>query len=189
MAGRDADLFLRAGRGDVAAFGEVVRRYEVRVRAVLSRLLDDDRDVEEAAQDVFVQAWRNLPGFRGDAAPFTWLYRIAVNEALQRVRRRRVETVPLDDSLTHPATASPAAAGPPARAEGRELRDFLVARIRALPMEYRAPLVLRDVEGLSQAEVAEALGISLAAAKGRIHRARMKLREEIEEWRAGLPPG
>lgn len=182
MEDSDTDLLSRARAGDITAFAEFVRRFEVRVRAVLARLLDDDRDVEEAAQDVFVQAWRNLDRFRGDAAPFTWLYRIAVNEALQRARRRRLETIPLEELSA--AGAGPAAPGPtpPTAAENRELREFLINRIRALPIEYRAPLVLRDVEGLSQPEVAEALGISVAAAKSRIHRARMRLREELDVW-------
>jgi RNA polymerase sigma-70 factor (ECF subfamily) len=81
-------LLKRAQEGDLDAFGEFIRVCERRVRAVLSRLLDDPRDVDEAAQDTFVQAWRHLDRFRGEAAPFTWLYRIAVNEALQRARRR-----------------------------------------------------------------------------------------------------
>ena len=85
----DVELVERAQTGDLEAFGEFVCRYERRVAVVLARLLDDERDVEEATQDVFVQAWRSLERFLGDAAVFTWLYRIAVNEALMRRRRRR----------------------------------------------------------------------------------------------------
>ena len=169
--GDDAELVGRARTGDVEAFAELVRRYERRVGAVLYRLLDDPRDVEEAVQDVFVQAWRNLDRFRGEAALFTWLYRIAVNEALMRRRRRRPVLEPLEDA--------------PDRAQDEpdaELGAFLVARLRALPFEYRAPLVLRDVEGLSNQEVADVLGLSLAAAKSRIHRARMQIRAELEAW-------
>jgi len=95
----ETDLLTQAQAGDVAAFERFVRLFERRVRGLLSRLLSDERDIEEAAQDTFVQAWRNLSRFRGDAAPFTWLYRIAVNEALQRSRRRRLETQPIDEEV------------------------------------------------------------------------------------------
>ena len=179
----ESALVAAARAGDLDAFAELVRRMEPRVRALLSRLLDDEREIEEATQDVFVQAWRNLDRFRGDSAVFTWLYRIAVNEALQRLRRRRVHIVELDEAeLSASAERSPAEA-----AAGAELRAFLHARIRRLPFEYRVPLVLRDIEGLSNDEVAAAMGISVAAAKSRIHRARMRLRADLEDWERGRP--
>ena len=184
-AQEETTLLLEAQAGDLAAFERFVRLFERRVRGLLSRLLSDERDVEEATQDTFVQAWRNLSRFRGDAAAFTWLYRIAVNEALQRARRRRLETRPLEDDVLdyqHGATGS--RPRPPHQlAEEHETQMFLLDRVRQLPIDLRAPLVLRDIEGWSNQEVAEILELSLAAAKSRIHRARMKLREELE---AGL---
>jgi RNA polymerase sigma-70 factor, ECF subfamily len=185
----DAALLIRAQSGDLAAFEEFVRRFERRVRGLLARILDDQRDVEEAAQDTFVQAWRHLDRFRGDAAPFTWLYRIAVNEALQRMRRRELPTVSVDQvpGLDLEVEPGPTRRAPAAdvEAENRELLAFLAERVRALPPEFRAPLVLRDIEGLSNREVAEVLGLSLAAAKSRIHRARMAIRRELEAWQPG----
>jgi RNA polymerase sigma-70 factor (ECF subfamily) len=169
-------LLEAASRGDLDAFAAFVRHFERRVRGVLFRLLDDERDVEEATQDTFVQAWRNLDRFHGEAAPFTWLYRIAVNEALMRRRRRRLETVELEDARSC-AEDSVAASG--------ELSAFLVEQIRALPIDHRAALVLRDVEGLSSEEVARVLDISVAAAKSRIHRARMTIRAALEARQAG----
>ncbi len=170
----------RAREGDLDAYAEFVRMFERRVRVLLSRLLDDARDVDEAAQDTFLKAWRSLEHFRGDSAPFTWLYRIAVNEALQRLRRRRLDSRPFDELesevLPHPA------AGPDAVAESHEARAFLEARLRALPLDLRAPLVLRDVEGLSNDEVATVIGLSVAATKSRIHRARMRIRAEFQAW-------
>jgi RNA polymerase sigma-70 factor, ECF subfamily len=163
----DEDLLAKARAGDLEAFAELVRRYERRVRSVLARLLDDERDIEEAAQDVFVQAWRSLSTYRGDAELFTWLYRIAVNEALMRKRRKRVAVAELDEGVV--------GASEPTVDEG-----WLLGRIRALPDELRLPLVLRDVEGLSNQEVADVLELSLAAAKSRIHRARMQIRAELE---------
>src|SRR3990170_6649782 len=107
MSESESSLLARAREGDVDSFAEFVRLFERRVRAVLGRLLDDERDVDEAAQDTFVQAWRTLGRFRGEAAPFTWLYRIAVNEALQRNRRRRLDTQPLEQAADLETRVSP----------------------------------------------------------------------------------
>jgi RNA polymerase sigma-70 factor (ECF subfamily) len=178
----DAELIERAKAGDLDAFAELVRIHEHRVRAVLYRLLDDERDVEETTQDCFVQAWRHLHRFRGDSAVFTWLYRIAVNEALRRLRRKRVPLADLADVEQTEPRVAPAGSDPEGAVEAGELRSFLAGRIRALPLEYRAPLVLRDLVGLSNQEVADVLDVSLAAAKSRIHRARMQVREELERW-------
>jgi RNA polymerase sigma-70 factor (ECF subfamily) len=185
----EAALLARAREGDLDAFAEIVRRFERPVRALLGRLLDDERDVAEAAQDTFVQAWRNLDRFRGDAAPFTWLYRIAVNEALQRARRKRPPVSPLDEVEGQGGEAVADASGqrdlPELAAEHRELTDLLGRRLRALPFDLRAPVVLRDVMGWSNQEVADALRLSLPAAKSRIHRARMQLRADLEPWLRG----
>jgi RNA polymerase sigma-70 factor, ECF subfamily len=183
----ETDLLMRAQAGDVAAFERFVRLFERRVRGLLGRLLSDERDVEEAAQDTFIQAWRNLSRFRGDAAPFTWLYRIAVNEALQRTRRKRPETRPIEGEVLDVLEHERRPAGSPPRPvdlefEEREAQAFLLEQVRRLPFELRAPIVLRDIEGWSNQEVADMLELSLAATKSRIHRARMKLREELEQW-------
>ena len=183
----DSALLVRAQTGDLAAFEQFVRLFERRVRALLGRILDDQRDVEEAAQDTFVQAWRHLDRFRGDAAPFTWLYRIAVNEALQRTRRKRLDTQPLEDEKLdrledRDAPGTPRPLPPDVAAENAEVQAFLAARLRRLPSGLRIPVVLRDVEDWSNQEIADALELSLPAAKSRIHRARMRLRYELEIW-------
>lgn len=187
MTDKESDLLMQAQAGDVAAFERFVRLFERRVRGLLGRLLSDERDVEEAAQDTFVQAWRNLSRFRGDAAPFTWLYRIAVNEALQRTRRKRPETRPIEGEVLDVLEHERRPAGSPPRPvdlelEEREAQAFLLEQVRRLPFELRAPIVLRDIEGWSNQEAADILELSLAATKSRIHRARMKLREELEQW-------
>jgi RNA polymerase sigma-70 factor, ECF subfamily len=186
MADRDDQALLAQAReGDVDAFAELVRRYEHRIRVVLLRLLDDERDVEEATQDCFVQAWRNLHGFRGDAAVFTWLYRIAVNQALARLRRKRLPTTGIEEVPERIRVATGSTPVPQDTAEAGELEAFLAGRIQALEPKYRAPLVLRDVIGLSNQEVADILELSLAAAKSRIHRARMQIRQELVRWERG----
>ena len=189
MGGTDSDqdppavaageLLAKAKTGDLEAFAEFVHTFERRIRAVCYRVLDDPRDVDEAVQDTFVQAWRNLDRFRGDAAPYTWLYRIAVNEALMRRRRKTLPTTELQETTVSGGEDELTAA---------DARAFLIQRLRALPVEYRTAVVLRDVEGLSNGEVARVLRISLAAAKSRIHRGRMQLRAELERWERGETP-
>ena len=173
MALTERELLEQAKDGDLEAFAEFVRIFERRIGTVLYRLLDDAREVDEAVQDTFVQAWRNLERFRGDAAPYTWLYRIAVNEALMRRRRKTLPTSELQETMVAGGEDAFAAA---------DARAFLIERLRQLPIDYRTAVVLRDVEGLSNEEVAKALEISLAAAKSRIHRGRMQLREALERW-------
>ena len=190
MHEHEAILLARAREGDLDAFAEFVRLFERRIRAVLSRLLDDERDIDEAAQDTFVQAWRNLHRFRGEAAPFTWLYRIAVNEALQRTRRKRLEVTPLDSADIEQWAEGGLGRAPAADvvAADREALAFLTARIRALPEEARVPLVLRDVEGWSYEDVAATLDLSVPAVKSRIHRARLELGRDYAAWRGDLGP-
>lgn len=182
----DAELVARARDGDLDAFAELVRRHEQHVRTILFRLLGNERDAEEATQDAFVQAWRNLDRFRGEAAVFTWLYRIAVNEALGRLRRKRPATTGLD-AAAEQELAGPSEEEPDRAAELNELHGYLAVRIRELPFEYRAPLVLRDVLGLSNDEVAAVLELSVPAAKSRIHRARMRIREDLDRWEQDRP--
>jgi RNA polymerase sigma-70 factor (ECF subfamily) len=176
----DAELVRLAQEGDLDAFAEIVRRHEHRLRVVLLRILDDPRDVEEAVQDCFVQAWRNLGRFRGEAALFTWLYRIGVNAALGRRRRREHALTSLESIESEGAGHVPHEVVPEAAVEAGDARDRVVAALARLPFEYREAVVLRDVVGLSNEEVARALDVSLAAAKSRIHRGRLQLRDHLE---------
>ena len=176
----DGVLLAAARQGDIDAFTEIVRRYEHRLRPVLRRILDDSRDVDEATQDLFVQAWRNLDHYRGDAAVFTWLYRIGVNEALARRRRKRLDTVDLDSPSAAAVHDTRGEIQPQRSAEMSDTRDHVHAALAALPFDYREAVVLRDLAGLSNEEVADALDLSIAAAKSRIHRGRMQLRELLE---------
>src|ERR671936_2462788 len=147
MAVSERELLDQARDGDLDAFAEFMRVFERRIRAVCYRLLDDARDVDEAVQDTFLQAWRNLDRFRGDAAPYTWLYRIAVNEALMRRRRKSMPTSELQGTTVSGGEDAYAAA---------DAGALLIERLRALPVVYRAAIVLRDIEGLSNEEVAQA---------------------------------
>lgn len=176
----DAELVRLAQAGDVDAYAEIVRRHERQLRVVLLRILDDARDVEEAVQDAFVQAWRNLDRYRGEAALFTWLYRIGVNTALARRRRKGLATVDIAALEGSEASRVNPWPGPEAAAEAADLRALVLAALAELPFELREAVVLRDLAGLTNAEVAEALGVSIAAAKSRIHRGRLQLRDRLE---------
>lgn len=142
-------------------------------------MLGDATAAEDVAQECFVRAWRALPSFRGEARFSTWLYRIAVNEgnrALARASRR--EVLPLDDVLLEvPDLGSRT----PELAEASELREQLERFIAELPSHYRVPVVLRDIEGLSNEEAAELLELDLRNFKSRLHRGRMALRRRLEE--------
>jgi RNA polymerase sigma-70 factor (ECF subfamily) len=176
----DAELVRLAQEGDLDAFAEIVRRHERRLRIVLLRILDDTRDVEEAVQDAFVQAWRNLDRYRAEAALFTWLYRIGVNAALAHTRRKRLPTSGLDSLPDEGARHVAREVLPEPAAEAQDARTRVLGALAQLPFEYREAVVLRDLAGLSNEEVATALDVSLAAAKSRIHRGRLRLRELLE---------
>ena len=158
------------------AFEELVMRHADGVYVVLRRFGLDDDEARDVAQETFLRAWRGLPRFEGRARFFTWLYRIAYNEAQRRLSKRppagavvSTEDRPLDDLAAD-------APGPDEEVEREELRDALAAALRELPVDLRAPVVLRDVEGLSTREAASVLDLGEAAFKSRLHRGRMALR-------------
>jgi RNA polymerase sigma-70 factor (ECF subfamily) len=182
-------LLERARAGDPQAFDELVRREQSRVVGVLGRLLTDPRDVEEATQDTFLQAWRHLDAFRGDAEVSTWLYRIATNQALMRLRRRRPRLAHLDDA----AARLPDGAPPVDDHVTRRLGGLspLVAALQRLPPTQRIVVVLRDIEGLSNIQIADVLELPLPTVKARLHRGRMALRRHVDRdptWSASEEP-
>lgn len=180
-ADRDAALVARAQQGDRLAFEELVRIHADRLHAVVLRTVNDRHEAEEATQEAFLRAWRSIERFKGDSQFFTWLYRIGVNEG-RRVSARRSSRQPLaslDEQLLEPADPGP---GPAAATEHRDLRSALETAIAALEPRYRAPLVLRDVEGLSTTEAARAMGLGEAAFKSRLHRARLVVREHVQAY-------
>ncbi|HEY7432200.1 MAG TPA: sigma-70 family RNA polymerase sigma factor, partial [Streptosporangiaceae bacterium] len=142
-------------------------------------LLGDRSEAEDVTQEVMLRAWQGITRFRGQSSYFTWLYRIAVNEAnraLERRSRRPAGVAIGPDELQLPA---PAALDPSRQAENSELRRALGRALAELPTPLRTALVLRDVEGLSTQEAAEIAGISQAAFKTRLHQARLRVRAAI----------
>jgi RNA polymerase sigma-70 factor (ECF subfamily) len=181
MSDVDAELVLRAQRGDRAAFEQLVRRHADRLYRVVLRFLGDRQEAEEVTQEAFIRAWRGIDRFKRDAQFFTWLYRIAINEAHRRTARR--PPAGLVSSLDQrPVDPPDRGQSPHLRAERSDLRDALERAIRALDPDYRAPLILRDIEGLSTAEAATIMDLGEAAFKSRLHRARLAVREAMEGY-------
>src|SRR5438874_12954397 len=181
-------LVQRAKSGDVSAFEELVRRYDRNVFRIAQHITQNREDAEDVVQDAFLKAYNNLAQFQGQSKFYTWLVRIAVNEALMKLRRRRPERiVSLDEEVkteddSVPREVADWSPNPEQQYTQAELRDILDRTIHGLPATFRTVFVLRDVEGLSTEETAEALDLSIPAVKSRLLRARLQLRERLNKF-------
>lgn len=168
-------LLDRARGGDRDAFGELVREYQHEVFTLALRLTGDRELASDIGQEAFVRAWRALPSFRGDAQFSTWLHRIVVNTAWsQRRRARRHMADSIDDISAVPESR---AESPEHAAETMDMRVRLLNALDHLSPPVRVVVVLKDVYDLSHKEIADRLGITVTAAKVRVHRGRRRLRE------------
>lgn len=174
----DATLVVRAREGDVAAFEDLVRRYQVPVYRIAVRILNDPCSAADTAQEAFVTAWRRLPEVKAEQAFAAWLYRIAVTRAVSTQRTVR-PYVPLDET----AAARDRFPGPEEHALANGLAAALRCALNRLTPEQRACWILREMEGLSYEEVAAILHTTPGAVRGRLHRARPQLAEELTPWR------
>lgn len=183
----DAELVRRIRAGETALFELVMRRYNQRLFRVLRALLRDEAEAEDVLQDAYVRAYAHLGQLEQPERLASWLTHIAVHEARARLRRRgRIAEV--KEGPLH-AVPSPSS-DPEQEALGKQLQRVLVSAIDDLPVGYRTVFVLRDVEGMSTAEVSESLGVSEQAVKMRLHRARGVLRQVLYDrvGSAALPP-
>jgi RNA polymerase sigma-70 factor, ECF subfamily len=181
-----AELAARAARGDTAAFEALMRRHNRMLFRTARAILRDDAEAEDALQEAYIQAYRSLASFRGDAQLSTWLARIVANEALQRLRKqtRRAQIVPLqsaDGTELEQVTDSDMDQAPDTTAARGEMRRLLESQIDALPEAYRAVFVLRAVEELSVEETAAVLDLPPATVRTRLFRARSMLREALAQ--------
>src|ERR1700736_580572 len=178
----------RAKAGDVGAFEELVRRYDRNVFRIAQHITQNREDAEDVVQDAFLKAYGNLSQFQGQSKFYTWLVRIAVNEALMKLRRRRPERmVSLDEDVkteedSLPREVADWSPNPEQQYSQAELREILSKTIQGLPPGFRTVFVLRDVEGLSTEETAAALELSVPAVKSRLLRARLQLRERLGRY-------
>jgi RNA polymerase sigma-70 factor (ECF subfamily) len=175
----------RARNGDADAFTGLVERYERKIYRLAKHITQNDEDAEDVLQETFLKAYSNLDTFQGQSKFYTWLVRIAVNEALMKLRKRKSDrTVSLDEPQdTGEETVTREIAvwdgDPEQRYSQEELRDILDRAVESLKPSFRTVFILRDIEELSTEETAESLGISVPAVKSRLLRARLQLREKL----------
>ena len=187
-SGEETVLVDAARSGDIGAFETLVRRYDRNVFRIAQHITQNREDAEDVVQDAFLKAYQNLGQFQGQSKFYTWLVRIAVNEALMRLRRRRPErTVSIDEDVKTEEDSMPReiadwSPNPEQMYTQAELKDILGKTIQGLPPSFRTVFVLRDVEGLSTEETASALELSVPAVKSRLLRARLQLRERLNKY-------
>ena len=197
---RDDVLVARAMKGDLSAFRELVERYQQRVHSVALGVMGNFEDAEDVTQDAFLKAYKNLSSFRGQSSFYTWVYRIAFNLAIDEKRRRyrHVETnvsemsaidVAAQDSKRDGTSILSDSPRPDAELERSELRGQIAAAMAELSPEHRAVIVLREVEGLSYAEISDAVGCSKGTVMSRLHHARRRLKKALERFSAGEAAG
>lgn len=182
----DEILVAQAKGGSVTAFEHLVERYETRVFRLAQTIARSREDAEEIMQDTFVQAFKNLPGFRGDSRFYTWLVRITINAGLMKIRGRRLNVISIDDPVEIeegilPRELEDWGPSPEQRYSQVELQEILATTIGELPRGYRTVFQLRDIEGFSTEETAHVLDLSPTAVKSRLRRARVKLRESLDK--------
>ena len=181
----EATLVERAKSGETAAFTELVRRYDKKIFRMAKQITQSDEDAEDVLQEALFKAYQHLKDFQGNSRFYTWLVRIAVNEALMKLRKRKSDkTVSLDEEIdTGEETVTREIAvwdgDPEQRYSQEEMRVILDDAIQSLKPSFRTVFVLRDVEELSTEETADTLGLSIPAVKSRLLRARLELREKL----------
>ena len=187
----DAELVEALRRDDPDAPEQLVERFGDRVYRLAMRITGSNEDAEEAAQDALWTAARKIHTFKGESAFGSWLYRIAANAAYQKLRTRRAKSreisledvLPaLDDDGRHFEPMADWSSRVDEQMLNGELREALQRAIDELPPDYRTALVMHDVEGLSNPDIAETLGISLPAVKSRVHRSRLFLRQRLADY-------
>jgi RNA polymerase sigma-70 factor (ECF subfamily) len=182
----DAELVLRVQQGDKRAFELLVAKYQRRVERLISRLIRDPAEVEDVAQEAFIKAYRALPQFRGESAFYTWLYRIAVNTAKNSLvsqgrRPRPLAGAPIeeDGESFDAADVVEDINTPDAVLHSRQVAETVNAAIDALPPDLRTALTLREIEGLTYEEIAEAMDCPIGTVRSRIFRAREAIAERL----------
>jgi RNA polymerase sigma-70 factor, ECF subfamily len=180
-------LVAAAQAGDITAFETLVGRYERKILRLAQNITQNREDAEDVMQEAFLKAYEHLSGFQGNSRFYTWLVRIAVNQALMKLRKRRTNVVSIDEDVNTgedliPREIEDWGPSPEDRYKQTELSDILSEVIGDLDPSFRIVFQLRDIEELSTEETAEALGLSVPAVKSRLLRARLKLRQKLNKY-------
>ncbi len=184
----EAALVAQARTGNAAAFSSLVERYEGKIFRLAQHITQNREDAEDVLQETFLKAYEHLDQFQGAARFYTWIVRIAVNQALMKLRKRKSDrTVSMDEEIdTGEDTVAREIAGweenPEQQYSREEMTSILNTAVDGLPPIYRAVFVLRDVDELSTEETAEALNLSIPAVKSRLLRARLQLRDKLTRY-------
>src|ERR1700722_8335364 len=184
----DESLLVSAAKGgDITAFEELVNRYERKIFRLAMNITQNREDAEDVMQEAFLKSYKNLDRFQGDSRFYTWLVRIAVNEALMKLRKRRPNQVSIDEPLTDDDDSvfreiEDWGPSPEKKFAQTELNEILNSVIGELDPIFRVVFLLRDVESVSTEETAQILGVSVAAVKSRLLRARLKLRQKLNKY-------
>jgi RNA polymerase sigma-70 factor (ECF subfamily) len=184
----DFDLVQASKNGDVAAFEQLVKRYDSKLFRIAQSVTHNREDSQDAVQEAFLKAYQHLGEFRGDSQFSTWLIRITLNQSLMKLRKqRRTREVSLDEDFGVDEDVLPRevidwAPNPEQLYSGSELRNILIKTIEELRPILRAVFVLQDLEGLSTVQAAEVLNLSQSAVKSRLWRARLLLRERLNKY-------
>lgn len=188
MVSDDLALVHASKAGDVAAFGELVKRYDRKLYRIAQHLTHNREDAQDIVQDSFLKAFQHLGQFREDAKFSTWLIRIAFNQSMMTLRKRRttrelpIDGDPASEDKSHPIEVSDWVPNPEELYKSAELQDILRNTLKKLSPGLRAVFILRDIESLSLEQTAEVLDLSLAAVKARSRRARLQLRERLSRY-------
>ncbi len=183
----DILLVERVRQGDLEAFEQLMKQYDRKVFRIAQHITQNREDAEDIVQDTFLKAFTKLEQFQGNAKFYTWLVRIAVNESLMRLRKRRTsKTVSMDEDVQTEEGSIPRdfadwSPNPEQNYRQSEMAEILRKNVQGLPPGFRAVFALRDIDGLSTEETAEALGLSVPAVKSRLLRARLQLRERLSK--------
>jgi RNA polymerase sigma-70 factor (ECF subfamily) len=190
----ESELLERVKAGDEQAFTALLDRYSAQTYRLARAITGNPQDAEEVVQDVFLTIFQKIATFEGRSAFSTWLYRITVNAAIMKVRQRRGEVkeeelerwLPVFDAEGHHLQpVEDWSANPEKALLQHERREVLRQTLAILPAEYRTVVALRDLQGLSNEEVAEILGLTVAAVKSRLHRGRLALRGKLASYFGG----
>lgn len=170
----DELLVKKAKQKNIEGFDELIKRYEKKIYNLAYKMLGSEDDAKDVLQEVFILAFKNINKFEEKSTFSTWIYRIAINACIKKIKEKK--TTPLVTDNSEPIETIENAI------DKKEIKKIIEKEIESLPDIYKVVFILKEIEGLSTKEIAEKLGISLAATKARLHRARLKLRKKIESY-------